>query len=52
MNLETEVQVPLDDFVEYVPEQAILRLPETKMGIKLKSSLKNSKNYKNIYNMK
>jgi PUB domain len=46
MNLETEVHVPLDDFVEYVQEQAILRLPETKMGIKLKSTLKPSKNPK------
>ena len=44
MNLETEVHVPLDDFVEYVQEQAIPRLPETKMGIKLKSTLKRSKN--------
>jgi hypothetical protein len=36
MNPNDEEQVHLDDFVEYVQGQTIPRLPETRMGQKLK----------------
>ena len=45
MNHEQEVQIPLDDFVEYVQTQTINLLQDTKMGNKLKRILK-SKDYK------
>lgn len=52
MNTDKEKQVPLDDFVEYIEDSTVPRLPETKMGHKLKSVLKKTSNYKDIYNMK
>ena len=52
MNTSQEEQVPLDDFVDYTQEYTIPRLPETKIGQKLKIHLKKHKNYKDIYNMK
>lgn len=35
MNIEHDEQVQLDDFVEYLMEQTISRLPDTIMGRKL-----------------
>lgn len=52
MEKEREESVPLEDFVEYIQDATTQRLPETRMGRKLKRSLKKVKGYVDIYNTK
>jgi hypothetical protein len=53
MNPRGEEQpVPLNDFVDYIEDLSIPRLPETKMGRKLKNNLKKDADYDDLYSMK
>ncbi len=52
MDKNIEETIPLDDFVEYIEDHNTSRLPETRMGKKLKNSLKKSGGYVDIYNTK
>jgi hypothetical protein len=48
MNNDNDEQVQLDDFVEYVNEQTITRLPDTLVGNKLKENMR----FKNVFDSK